>query len=53
MVYEYFDKKAYGGAIKNKIMPQKTLAEELHEQIIRKFEKKKSTLIIYRQYLGR
>ena len=43
------DKSASGGAIKNKIMSNKKLAEELHKPIIRKFGRKK--LIFYRQYL--
>ena len=49
MVYKSFDKKntsladksAFGGAIKNEIMSNKELAEELHKPIIRKFEKRK------------
>ena len=38
-------------AIENEIIYNKELAEELDEQIIRKF-KKKGTLTFYRQYLG-
>ena len=46
VVYKSFDKKsalladksASGGAIKIKIMSNKELAEELHKEIIRKFE---------------
>ena len=39
MVYNFFDKKTSGEAI---AMPKnKPLAEELHQQIIRKFKKKK------------
>ena len=49
MVYKSFDKKntsladksAFGGAIKNEIMSNKELAEELHKPIIRKFKKTK------------
>ena len=41
MVYNFFDKKSSGGAIKNEIMPNKELAEELEKQIIRKLEKRK------------
>ena len=41
MVYNFFDKKSSVGAIKNEIMPNKELAEELEKQIIRKFEKRK------------
>ena len=40
IVYNFFDKKASGG-IKNEIMSNKELAEELHKPIIRKFEKRK------------
>ena len=38
MVYNLFDKKGSGGAIKNEIMSDKELAEEI---LIRKFEKRK------------
>ena len=41
MVYKYFDKKTAGGAVKNEIMHNKELAEELRKPIIRKFEKQK------------
>ena len=41
MVYKCFDKKTSGGAIKNKNMSNKELAEELHKPIIRKFNKEK------------
>ena len=36
----FFDKKLSGGAIKNKLMSSKDLAEELHKPIIRNFKKK-------------
>ena len=36
-VYKFFDKKTSGGSIKNEIMSNKELAEELHKQLIRKF----------------
>ena len=36
-----FDKKTAGGAVKNDIMQNKELAEELHKPIIRKLEKQK------------
>ena len=51
MVYKFFDIKVSGGAVKNEIMSNKELAQELHKPTIRKFEKK-SKLIFYRQYLG-
>ena len=41
MVYKFFDEKYSGGAIKNKIISNKELAEELHKPIIRKFNKRK------------
>ena len=41
MVYKFFNKKAFGDAVKSKIMSNKELAEELHKPIIRKFEKRK------------
>ena len=36
-----FDKKTAAGAIKNEIMENKGLAEELHKSTIRKFEERK------------
>ena len=41
MVYKYFDKKSSGWTVKNEIISDKDLAEELHKPIIRKFEKRK------------
>ena len=41
MVYNFFDKKTEGGAVKNEILENQALAEELHEPIIRRFEKRK------------
>ena len=35
------DKSASGGAVKSEIMSNQELAEELHKQIMRKFEKRK------------
>ena len=40
MVYKYFDKKAKGSRIANN-KENIQLADELHKQIIRKFEKRK------------
>ena len=40
-VYKFFDKKTSGGSIKNEIMSNKELAEELHKQLIRKFKERK------------
>ena len=39
-VYKFFDKKTSGGSIKNEIMSNKELAEELHKQLIRKFKER-------------
>ena len=52
MVCKSFDKKTSGSRIKNGIISNKELTEELHKPIIRKLKKKKSTLNFYRQYLG-
>ena len=41
LIYNFFDKKASGGAIKNEYMSNKKLAEETHNPIIRKLEKRK------------
>ena len=48
---KFFIKKIAYGAIKNEIMSNKELAEELHKPTIIKFKKSKSIPIIYRQYL--
>ena len=41
IVYKCFDKKTSGRTVKNEIMSNKELAEELHKPIIRKLEKRK------------
>ena len=41
MVYKFFDKKTPVSGIKNKIISNKELAEELQKPIIRKFKKRK------------
>ena len=54
MVYKFFDKNAAslvdkstsGGTIKNEIISNKELAEELHKPIIRKFSKRKYTHLL-------
>ena len=38
-------------AIENENLSNREIAEELHKPIIRKFDKKKSSLTFYRQYL--
>ena len=43
MIYVLLDKKTAGGAVKNKIIQNKELAEEQHKSIIRKIWKTKST----------
>ena len=51
MINKCFDKKACGGTVKNEIMSNKGLDEELHKQNIRKFGKRKVHSIFYKQYL--
>ena len=46
MVYKFFDKKNKSSNIKNKITQNQQLANELHKPIIRKFQKRKSLIII-------
>ena len=41
MVYIFIDKRSSSGIVKNEIISNKYLAEELNNQIIRKFEKRK------------
>ena len=41
IVYKFFDKKTKGSGIKDKIIVNQQLAEELHKSIIRKFKKRK------------
>ena len=41
MAYKYFDKKTSGAKVKDEIMSNEELAEELHKPIIRKFNKRK------------
>ena len=41
MVYIFIDKRSSSGIVKNEIISNKYLAEELNKQIIRKFEKRK------------
>ena len=48
MVYNFFDKKASGGAVKNKNMSNQKLTEELHKPIIRKSKKRK----LYSPFIG-
>ena len=39
--YNFFNKKTSGRTVKNENISNKELAEELHKQVIRKFEKRK------------
>ena len=41
MVYLFFDRKTVGGAVKNENMSNQEVAEELHNIIIREFQKRK------------
>ena len=41
MVYNFLIKKTSDGALKNEIMPNKELAEELHKPVSRNFKKRK------------
>ena len=41
MEYTTFDKKTSGSGVKNKNISNKEFAEELHEPIIRKFDRRK------------
>ena len=41
MVYNFFDKKTSGSDIKNEIISNTELAEELHKPLIKKFKKRK------------
>ena len=38
MIYNFFDKKSSGGAVKSEIMSKQELAEELHKPVIKKYE---------------
>ena len=46
MVYKCFDKKTSGGTVKNEIISNKKLAEELHKPIIRKYQKRNYTHLL-------
>ena len=40
MVYKFFDKKTFGGTVKNEIISNKELAEKLQKSVIRKVSKR-------------
>ena len=44
MVYNFFDQRTSGITIKNKIIYDKELGEELHKQVIRNLKKRKVQL---------
>ena len=44
MVYNFFDQRTSGSTIKNKIIYNKELGEELHKQVIRNLKKRKVQL---------
>ena len=46
MAYKCFDEKTSGSGIKNEIISNKELEEELHKPIIWKFNKKKYTQLL-------
>ena len=53
MVYKCFHKNKSGGIVKNEIISNKELEEELHKPNIRKYEKRKvHSSFIDRQYFG-
>ena len=53
MVYKCFNRNKSGGIVKNEIISNKELEEELHKPNIRKYEKRKvHSSFIDRQYLG-
>ena len=41
MVYKFFDKKSAGDAVKNEIMQNKELPQELHKPITKKLKNRK------------
>ena len=46
MVYKFFDRMNYGSGIKNEIILNRWLTEELYKAIIRKFKQKKYLQLI-------
>ena len=44
MVYNFFNKKVFGSGIKNEIISNKKLVEELHKPVTREFSKRKLQL---------
>ena len=52
MLYKFLFEKTSDGAIENEIMSNKELAEELHQKIIRKVEKRKVLSSLINNILG-
>ena len=52
MIYKYFDKKTFGATVKNEIISNKELVEELHKWIIRNFNKRKVNSFFIDNILG-
>ena len=50
MVYRFFDKKNSGGTVKNEVISNKELADELHKAIVRKCKKKKYTRFLWTMF---
>ena len=44
MVYNFFNRKVFGSGIKNEIISNKKLVEELHKPVTREFNKRKLQL---------
>ena len=52
MLYNFFDKKAADDAVKNEIIRNKELADELNKPIVRKFEKPMFRLFLWKVKKG-
>ena len=52
MFFKFLNKKYSSSAAKSENILNQKLFEEILKVIIRKFEKRKSTLIFYRQHMG-
>ena len=52
MFYNFFDKKAADGAVKNEIIRNKELADEFNTPIVRKFEKPMFGLFLWKVKKG-
>ena len=52
MLYNFFDKKAADDAVKNEIIRNKELADELNKPIVRKFEKPMFGLFLWKVKKG-